>query len=252
MILESYFDDSSDPKGQRFCAFGGLIGGENQWDAFDLQWCHATSELKAPFRSTECETMHGQFKEWPKERCDTLMARLVLILRITQLRGFASVIPIPDYKAAFPSCRSHDAYLLAVRQVVMNMAYIANELKLDVRLWFEKGSLDAEIKRVFKTIVEWKEWIPAKRLRDINFETKSLRPLQSADLIAREAFKHLDNLGVRPTRKPVANMEGQLYFVPWNEAALKYLAANGGPENLELLSKWDSSNNAPRLGRVPI
>jgi hypothetical protein len=249
MMLESYFDDSADDKRERLCAYGGLIGGSNQWDAFEMQWSHETHGLE-PFRSTDCETGHGQFCAWPKERRDDLMGRLVSVLRQTQLRGFASIIPVREYKAAFPICREYDPYLLALRQVIMNMAYIGHVLRVDVRLWFEQGPMDAAILEVFKSIVGWKQWAPTSRLRRINLEAKSLRALQSADLIAREAFKQVDNLGVRPTRIPVARMKGQLYFVLWNEEALKYLAANGGPNNLELLANWDKTTDAPRLGPV--
>jgi hypothetical protein len=75
--------------------------------------------------------------------------------------------------------------------------------------------------------------------------------LQAADLLAREAFKHLDNVGIRPTRKPVEKLREQLYFIPWNAEGLNHLAANGGPENLDLLANWDFSD-APRLGHVQI
>jgi hypothetical protein len=250
MMMESYFDDSADPRRSKFYACGGLLGGPEQWDAFEILWSQQTHKLKEPFRSTDCETGHGQFKDWPKTQRDELMARLVGTLKTVQLRGFASIVPIKAYKAAFPACGEHDAFLLALRQAIMNMAYIAHELSHDVALCFEKGAIDSKIHKVFDSIADWKEWPPTKRLRTPRFDTKQLKALQSADLIAREAFKHVDNLGVRPTRIPVARMEDRLYFVFWNEKALKYLALNGGPGNLELLAKWDQLKDAPRLGPI--
>jgi hypothetical protein len=203
MLLESYFDDSADPRRDKFYACGGFLGGPEQWDAFEMLWSQETHELKESFRSTDCETGHGQFSDWPKSRRDNLMSRLVSILRQTMVRSFASIVPIKEYKAAFPGCGEHDAFLLALRQAIMNMAFIAHELKHDVALWFERGPIDALIHEVFNSIADWKEWEPARRLRGPNFDTKKLRPLQAADLIAREAFKHIDNLGVRPPRIPV-------------------------------------------------
>lgn len=250
MTLESYFDDSADARRNKFYACGGLLGGPDQWDAFEILWSQETRKLKEPFRSTDCETGHGQFKDWPKSQRDELMKSLVTTLHATQLRGFASIVPIKEYRAAFPACGEHDAFLLAVRQAVMNMAYIAHELGHDVALSFEKGSIDSKILKVFDSIADWKEWPPAKRLRRPKFETKELKPLQSADLVAREAFKHVDNLGERPTRKPVTRLQDRLYFVFWNEEALKYLALKGGPDNLELLSNWDKFQDVPRLGPI--
>jgi len=254
MIMESYFDDSADPQRNKFYACGGFIGGPEQFDAFEITWGHLTSTLKEPFRSTDCETGHGQFENVPKAGRDKLMDRLVGVLFSTKLRGFASIIPIKEYREVYPASGEHDAFLLALRQAIMNMAFIANQLRNEIRLWFERGPIDSSIDRVYQTIVDWKEWEPSKRLRGIKFDTKKCKPLQAADLIAREAFKHVDNLGVRPTRIPVRRLEeqGALYFVLWNRAALSYLAANGGPSNLELLSKWDALPDAPRLGPVPI
>lgn len=252
MTLESYFDDSADERRNRFYACGGLLGGPNQWDAFEIFWSQEIHKLEGPFRSTDCETGHCQFGDWPKDERDNLMARLVQVLRKVQLHGFASIVPIRKYGAVFPDCLEHDAFLLALRQAIMNMAYIADNLGHDVCLWFEQGAIDAKILKVFNSIADWKEWPPTKRLRKPKFDTKQLHPLQAADLIAREAFKHIDNLGVRPTRKPVVQMKGKLYFVLWNDKALRYLAMNGGPGNLELLSKWDKLKDAPRLGPVAI
>src|SRR5947209_11682955 len=163
MILESYFDDSTDPRRSKFYACGGLLGGAEQWDAIEIPWSQHTHKLTEPFRSTNCETGHGQFEDWPKSQRDELMARLVGVLKAVQLRGFASIVPIKEYRAAFPDCEEHDAFLLALRQAVMNMAFIAHALDHDVSLWFEKGAIDSKIRKVFDSIAEWKEWPPAKR-----------------------------------------------------------------------------------------
>ena len=250
MLLESYFDDSADPRRDKFYACGGLIGGPNQFDAFEIGWSHQTAVLKDPFRSTDCETGHGQFVDWPKPLRDKLMDRLVNVIYQTMLRGFASIVPVKEYREVFPNCGKHDAFLLALRQTIMNMAWIASRLNQDVGLWFEHGPIDAAIHRIYNTIADWDKWPPTKRLRGIHFESKKLRPLQAADLIAREAFKHIENLGVRGTRIPVRRLEEKdaLYFIFWNGRALRYLAENGGPDNLELLSKWDTLSDAPRLG----
>src|SRR5258708_3722707 len=152
MTLESYFDDSADARRNRFYACGGLLGGPDQWDAFEVVWGHETHRLKEPFRSTDCETGHGQFEDWPKPQRDQLMQRLVNALHATQLRGFASIVPIKAYRAVFPGCGEHDAFLLAVRQAIMNMAFIAHALGNDVTLTFERGATDSKILKVFDSI----------------------------------------------------------------------------------------------------
>ena len=62
--------------------------------------------------------------------------------------------------------------------------------------------------------------------------------LQAADLIAREAFKYADNLGVRRTRMPVKRLKDRMSFHLWNRECLEFLRDRGGPENLRFLAEW--------------
>ena len=246
MIFESYFDDSSDERRKEFRACGGLIGSPEQWDFFEVFWSDATHGLAKPFRSTDCECGHGQFEGWPKPKRDALMAKLVTVLCRTNLMGFASIIPVAEYEKAFPNCGKHDAYFLALRQVMMNVAKVACNLDREAKVWFERGSNQGETLKIFNAIAGFESWPPSKHLRGITFDTKALRPLQAADLVAREAFKHIKNLGQRPMRQPVRRMRGSLAFLLWTEKTLGHLAANGGPDNRSLLASWDTTG-APRL-----
>lgn len=205
MLMECYFDDSADERHEKYYACGGLVGGQDQWDLFDALWSRETHALKEPFRATECECQHGQFRDWPKKRCDDLMARLVSVIRRCKLHGLASIVPIAAFNQAFPTLDNHEAFLLTVTHMIMDMAHIANQGALDAEFWFEKGPHNGAIVNIFNSIAAL-DWKPARRLRDIHLEPKKLRPLQSADLVAREAFKHIDNFGIRPMRKPVHRM----------------------------------------------
>src|ERR1700680_4805266 len=91
MILESYFDDSSDAQRSKFYACGGLLGSPHHWDFFEALWSAETDQLNEPFRSADCEGGYGQFKDWPKPERDALMARLVSVICKASLKGFASL-----------------------------------------------------------------------------------------------------------------------------------------------------------------
>jgi len=243
---ESYFDDSSDEKRSEYCACGGLIAGPDQWDIFWGLWSQATSVLREPFHATDCECGYGQFKNWEKSERDALMAQLVSILLKARLMGFGCVVPVPFYRKAFPDSGEFDPYFLALRQVMMNVAYIAADGGRDVKVWFESGSNDAEALRIYGAISRFSLWPPSKKIQAVTFNTKTLYPLQAADLVAREAFKHVQNRGQRRTRVPVRRMQNNLCFMEWSQESLYYLAANGGPDNLALLAEWDS-RVAPKL-----
>lgn len=250
MIFKLYFDDSSDDQHKKLRACAGLIGTANQWDILLALWSHVTRTygLKKPFRAADCEGGHGQFKWWKKPRRDALMAELVTAILNSKLMGYGGIVPVEEYAKAFPTAKEDDCYFLAVRQVIMNAAYITHSLGHDVSIWFEKdGKTDAEVERIFDSISRFSAWPDSRALRSITGSNKKLIPLQTADLIAREGFKHIDNLGKRPMRLPAQRMLGHLAYFHWNEKSLKYLAENGGPENLAVLASWDE-RNAPRMG----
>ena len=247
-LLEAYFDDSSDENRKRYCAYGGWIGASAQWDAQLIGWGNASYGLTEPFRSTDCETGHGQFEGIEKPERDARMTRMVDVLKATELRGFASIVPVATYREVFPHSRENEPSLLTLRQAMMNMAYIGHNLQMDVQIWFENGSEDGAISEAFSSIVACKSWEPAKRLRTLSFDTKRSAHLQAADFVAREAFKHIDNRGIRPMRIPVKRLVDRLAFVLWNREALQFMARNGGFRNIELHAHWDSLPNAPKFG----
>jgi hypothetical protein len=225
---------------------GGAVGSAEQWDLVEARWSHETHGLREPFRSTECETGHGQFKDWPKQERDELMARLVGVLKDARFHGFASVVPVQQYKKVFPKCKEHDPFRLAVIHTIINMAVVASRLTCDVGLWFERGPGSAVVLDIFNS-VSGMDWEPAKRLKGLHLETKELRLLQCADLVAREAFKHSDNLGVRRTRIPVLRLWDDLFFTRWNEKTLTFLSQNGGPDNVRLFTQWDEIVDSPKF-----
>jgi hypothetical protein len=243
-VLFSYFDDSSDSNRSEYFAVGGLIGGEGQWGRFYVPWAVATIELKDPFRATDCECGYGQFKNWDKPRRDALMDKLVSIVMGHKLHGYASVVPVPDYKAVFPQCDEYDPYYLAVRHTIINMAYLGSNTQGYITLdgtecWFENSdATSSKTLMIYNELKAYKSWKAGRGLKAIHFADKTLAPLQSADLVAREAFKHFSNLGVRQTRIPVDRMRNNLNFCTWDRATLEYLRDNGGPTDLDLLTSW--------------
>jgi hypothetical protein len=243
-MLFSYFDDSSDKRREHYFACGGLLGHENQWLTFDLRWLDATHELKKPFRSTHCEGGHGQFHDdkpkWPKTKREALMDSLVAIIGDYRFGGFASIVPVADYRAVFPGCKPFDPYYLAVRHTLINMAVIADRIGDSMEVWFEDSSgTSVSSLAIYQQLRAVKQWKPASRLTsNIHFGSKSLCPLQAADLVAREAFKHMGTIGTGTPRKAVADLSQRLCFIVWNRETLSYLRDHGGPDDFNLLTSW--------------
>jgi hypothetical protein len=247
VTIECYFDDSSDQRREKYYACAGLLGSAYKWDSLNALWSLETHELRKPFRASECECGHGQFEDWPRAKRNDLMRRLTGVIYRRNLYGFVSIVPLEAYKEVFPDCGQHDAFLLAATQTIMNMAYLAHTMRKDAALWFESCETNVAINAVFDSVVAFKEWRPARHLRSISFEVKRVYGLQAADLVAREAFKYIDDRGMWPPRKPLLRLKDVLCFTVWNRQALGYLASSGGQSNLGLLATWDAHSEAPRL-----
>jgi hypothetical protein len=261
VVLCGYFDDSSDGKRERYCAVGGLLGGPEQWWEFKKRWAAATYHVKGPFHAADCDTNppRGAFKGWKKEDCDTLMRSLVKVLLSCKLSGYGSVVPVPEYKALFPTCDEYDPYLLALKHVLVNMAYIGATFQqgsptelIKVQLWHEESKTTSA--RAFQTYADLKaveSWNDRYYLASFATGSKSLLELQAADLLAREAFKYVDNLGVRRTRIPVKRLRARMAFHLWNRECLEYFRSQGGPSNHEVLTDWarKPSNELPEMTR---
>jgi hypothetical protein len=243
-IIRAYFDDSADARRKRFAAIGGLIAASDPWLEFEKQWGCATYNLKGPFRSADCEAQRGVFDGWTVDQSRAFMKKLVNIILDSRLMAFGAVVPVDAYRAVFPSSSKHDLYLLAFKQMVVNMGRIGADLSSfspetsEVKLWVEDGDEFPDSARAWHDLPRVQSWDHARFLTKFAAQDKGVMVLQGADLIAREAFKHADNRGVRKIRKPLEALKNRFSFHLWTRECLEYLRDRGGAENLELLTHW--------------
>jgi hypothetical protein len=133
-MLGAYLDDSSDDRREHYFSFGGIVGDVRQVDLFTLLWIDATYGLKQPFRSTDCESGYGQFKNWPKSDRDVLMAKLVTLIRNRGMWGFASIVSVADYRSIFPAAELYDPFYLCVKSAIAQLGFIANTAGQDISI----------------------------------------------------------------------------------------------------------------------
>jgi hypothetical protein len=109
-----------------------------------------------------------------------------------------------------------------------------------MQCWFEHSETTSGTTRaIYRRLRSVDSWEQAQSLdSDVHFHDKTLYPLQAADLVAREAFKHFLNQGKRKTRIPLRRMSDLLNFIVWRRPQIEYLLDNGGPDNLGLLTSW--------------
>ena len=237
-MIFSYFDDSSDGKREKHVAVGGIIGHEIWLNLFEGNWIEATKELAEPFRSTDCETQHGQFEHWEKGDCDALMKRLVGVIadKETGVGSFAFDVSVPLYREVFPDCDENAPVRFAVARTIVEMARLARKHDETIQLWFERGQFDSLILQTYnslRSLESWK-WDERGRLFGISFDDKHLVPLQAADLVAREGYKIADNWKKRPLRKPVLGVWNRMGMGWYTKPTYELLKAKGWP-NLEAI-----------------
>ena len=175
------------------------------------------------------------------------MKQLVEVIIQSKLVGFGSVVPVSEYRSVFPDAKDYDPYFLALRHTIINMAYIGKLGHDDMKLCFEDSTTTSNrAKAIYDEFKEFTEWSWHKNLSGFTTATKKLMALQAADMIAREAYKHADNLGIRKTRKPVKVMNRRLCFHVWDRRTLEHLKQRGGPDNLEALTGWPWDATAPQ------
>ncbi|HSR09697.1 MAG TPA: hypothetical protein VLM42_21375 [Bryobacteraceae bacterium] len=243
MVLKGYFDDSGDDKKKRFSAVGGLVGAPIQWSYLEKDWSVATYDLRAPFHATDCESQRGCCEGWHVHKTAALMKKLTGIIESHRLCGFGAIVPVAEYRAVFPKSGTDDPYFLALKQTIINMAYVCRLATLSghrdtVTICHETGPTSAAALQIYEDLKALPGWNDSKYLVGFSVGDKRVCSLQAADLIAREAFKYPDNLGIRKPRKPLKALHKRISFHLWTRATLEHLKAKGGQENLEALTTW--------------
>jgi hypothetical protein len=242
-MLWAYFDDSSDEHKQRFCAAGGLLNSDFVWKRFELAWDEAMKDLAGkPFHASDCECGWGDFEGWPKDKRDEIMRAGSSLIRDFDFTAYGCAVSVQDYAEVFPGYGEHDPYLLCIADCIASIAEIAEVSSrsvapyglppTDVQFWIEENKDTAgRATQIFYDLKGIHLWNPSARLSGVTHLGKQIVGLQAADLIAREVFKHFDNKGIRPTRKPVITLANHVTFHPWEKPQLKWMAENGGPHS---------------------
>jgi hypothetical protein len=259
-MIFGYMDDSSDGYRADYFVSGGVVASEERWTksrpsdlkAFHVDWMSALAlrQVDGPFHSADCASRRGAFVGWEKEDCNALMRNLVDIIVDHGISGFASIVPIKTYKQVFPRAKTYDPYYLAVRHTLVILSEIGQMEKDSygfggMKCWFEYSrDTKPTIERIYEDLKNVKTWKPANSLKETaNFEGKEVVPLQSADMVAREAFRRY----MYPTQssKQTEQMKSQLNFACWNLATLEYLRDHGGPNDMEAFTNWKTNADRP-------
>ncbi len=231
-MLVAYLDESSDEKKARAFAIGGFVAHDSEWERLELLWIDATHGLKA-FHASDCETGHGEFSEekgWDHAKRAGLFKKLVSLINQHNLYGFASALLVEDFRAVYPEAHTSHLYHLCFQHCILGIAKWAAAADEPVAFFFDQNrEVSRQAQDVYNGYLNDLDFKERKYLESLTFASKEkFICLQAADLLAREAFKHVDNryhYSHRKTRKPIERIgsTGRLSLEFWTKDSLQEL-----------------------------
>jgi len=248
-MLTVYCDDSGN---SRVAAVAGYLGTALQWKRFCPEWKRALDKENIQvMHRTNLETWHGEFTEdkgWNPTRRTAFVKRLHPIIKHRTYTGVGTSVLLADFETTMPDW---------VKTLFGGpYGWCAHECIVAMRVWsdrhrqsdpiewvFEQGTRGThEIGLMFEGLCENPAWRQQYRLKPNgwSFKPKSLRPLQSADRVAYELYKHTENRildkGKRNIRLSALDLfrpHELPYFKYWNTARMS-----------KWLSGWDEKTKA--------
>lgn len=226
-MLKAYFDESGTHQDSKVLAFGGYISTVKKWRSFEKQWQKMLDTEQIPMmHSTDLESRHGAFKNWSIERKVRVQKQAISIIRRNVLQGFSSSVILDDYQtivAGKPHIKFTSPYTFAMTATLhlVKKWVKDNNIKIPIHYVFESGAGYAgEITDVMKQTknIGW-DFYRMKSANSWSFADKiDFIPLQSADILAYEAYKQMLNFKVGETRRDLRkSAESLLRSVPHDD-----------------------------------
>lgn len=221
VMYSAYGDESRDDGGERVYAVSGVFGAKKDWHILRKAWSERL-EGKV-FHAADCEGGYGDFSTLKAAERLSLYRDLVTFFVNSRLMSCAGAINVRDYNEVFPKEFEHAPYLLLFGDIVKEMANLASISipNKAVKITFDRSNVEYNATLLYDYIRRSQTPECVKLLSDeISFATRQTFGIQVADLIAREAMKHLDGeLQNRRVRKSFLALQksGRVVFRFFNK-----------------------------------
>jgi len=231
-MLSAYFDDSGTDAGTRAAVVGGYVASDFQWKRFVARWTEALDQEGIKIvRRADLENFRGEFSEergWNPSRRTDFVRKLHRIIKTCTYSAVSAAVIKDDFTTTMPGWVKElfgGVYGWCACMCVIAMRGWCTEVHhSDPINWtFESGTEGAhEISQMFQALQ-----LPDLRdhfcIGSFSFALKELKPLQAADLVAYEVFKHIENQlldrGKRPRRRSALDLfrrQDERYATFWD------------------------------------
>jgi len=246
-IVTFKFDESY--KNSRSMLVGGWTAEEKQWKRLEKLWQKAIAyenrslpdHMKiSRYHAAEMNANDGEYKGWENEQYRKLRftKKLFKIVSNGKMAAIACGIDLKAFFTLFPEHAPNDLsapYVLCMKMLMLEIAKaLEREPGADdyrVALVHDHGDWDKQALEGYNLMVDDKQW--EHRHRFVSITPLTWRDdvgLQSADLIAYEAMRWLDDRlwtgrDMRIPLQKLTEMNGHMYGTYFNREALELLKA---------------------------
>lgn len=212
MTLGAYFDESGTNPSDPALVMAGFISTTELWAEFSTRWREAiTGWGLIHWHMTDFEARRDQFKHWPRDQESQRRLAHVLTLITSYTLATASVsFPRALFESYFESApkAQERLYLLTAASIMHEVSYFPKEWLpgQNLALIFESGA------RGRHQVQQAWDALPPDTSEHLNFlsltfaKKTEFEPLQAADILAYEQFRHYPKVWgneTRPVRYPL-------------------------------------------------
>jgi hypothetical protein len=199
--VQFYFDESGIHAGSPALILAGYAAPTAQWLKFEDRWKTALAEAGVScFHMSEFESRLSEFRGWSNPKRIAFLSGLIDIINETAVYGLCCAISMEDYREAVPEdLRQFDprfAYLLCFHECLTWIPDILESVppKETVNLVFDGN--DQYTPMLYRAFCAFKQFFGEPRwlLGTLSYGSKrNYIPLQAADILAYEMYKHLSH-----------------------------------------------------------
>jgi len=212
-VLEGFFDDSGTHAGSLVTAIGGCVARAEQWSAFAPAWRRVLDDFDVSFfHSTDLANSQEQFNGWDDSKKRSFIAELARVMGGYAKTAIVGLIVLNDYSIVPEWARKTAAfgneYNFCFQMCVgltMNWIDGLNPPMPNgdqVAFTFDQRPKGEAITRDAYFYIK-KSRDPNDRMGTLAFaDKKRVLPLQAADFVAYESYKHIDNQERKSGRPP--------------------------------------------------
>jgi len=197
MVLQAYFDDSQDKKGEftRMQVYAGYVAPKEAWDCFKQKWASCLSDTPAIdyFKMSEAMSGEGEFSRIAEPVRNAKIKWLYEIIKTHAVGATFSAVMLDDFQEVMSAENGvpeemHNPHFFNFYGIVQNLGKGLELLSLDgpVSFFFDNGN--PANNNILKAWNNFREYGPVNKkiieTSPIFVDEKKVLPIQAADYCA--------------------------------------------------------------------